>query len=276
MEIYNESKSRYFNGIISYLIIFFLLNAFVSAIIQVIFLSIYEVDTSIFEEVLSSSNFLIYLKDEYINTEYFNAAKLIIKMSSTINLTIYILLFLACSFIYFKDFKVDSNIFTPEIPKRKISLFFKTLVKWIFIYYFINYLSGLIIMLLNNLVNIDSSTNQLIIESSLKYAPIPMIIAAGFLGPLVEELIFRKSIFGLINNKKIALLVSTISFACIHILSSFGQGYNTLQLLVMTIPYITGGLLFGFIYIKTNCNIYYVTIIHMISNLLAIIILLLS
>ena len=39
---------------------------------------------------------------------------------------------------------------------------------------------------------------------------------------------------------------------------------------LMTIPYIISGIAFGIVYIKSNCNIVSVTIAHMLSNIISI------
>lgn len=272
-----NDKKRYLNGLISYIIIFFFVNIIVSQLIQTSFISYYNLDIDIFKEIISSTDYSYYLSDIFLDTQYYYTTTIILKMSSIINLITYIILLITFIFIYLKDFKNDFDVFTQiDVVENKSSNFIKTCGKWLLIYYFFNYLIGVVTLILNNLFKIDSSQNQIIIELALKYSAIPMIISAGLIGPLVEELIFRKSIFGLFENKKIALVVSTISFSVIHILSSIGMGYNLIQLLVMLIPYVSAGALFGFIYIKTNYNIYYVTLIHMFSNLLAITLLLLS
>lgn len=271
-----ENKSRYINGILGYIIIFFLINVIISAIVQSIYISIHDINIDLFTEIIKSENYLIYLTDQYLNTEFFSTTVLIVKMSSTINLVSYILLISMCCVNFLKDFKIDASIFkNNESEENNLLNFTKKLLKFFFFYYACSYIIGFLTQFLNQIVDIDISNNQQFIEEALKYSPFAMIIAAGFLGPIVEELIFRKSIFGLIKNDKISLLVSTISFAMIHIISSFSLGYNFLQLLVMTIPYLTGGLLFGFIYLKTNKNIYYVILIHTFSNLISILFLLL-
>lgn len=279
------NRNKYIGGIVFYIIVFYIFSSVISAFLLIYFNNSYSIDSNIFSEIVNSENYLIFLNEEYIGTVYETTINVLLKVSSYTNLITYIILILGCIYIFLFDFIKDASIFTnieencvskPKETDKPLFYFVKTLILWFCIYYGISLFSNLIVGLLNNILNIDSSFNQLSIEAIMSISAIPTIISAGFLGPIVEELIFRKSIFSLFKNKKIALIVSTISFGVIHIISSLTQNYNIIELIVLTIPYITAGFIFGFIYLKTNCNIYYVTIIHMLSNLIALSILLIS
>jgi membrane protease YdiL (CAAX protease family) len=112
------------------------------------------------------------------------------------------------------------------------------------------------------------SVNQSIILESLRGGgAFLMILSAVILGPIVEELIFRKAFFGIISNQKIAMVVSSLLFGLIHVLAE----PTFLDLVINIIPYVIIGFVFGSIYIKHQKNIFIVTIIHMITNLISII-----
>lgn len=99
---------------------------------------------------------------------------------------------------------------------------------------------------------IENSTSELI-ESSPIWV---ILIVAVILGPIVEELIFRKLMmdkFGIYGDR-MAIVVSAIAFGIFH-----GNFY---QLFYATLL----GLVLGYIYAKTS-NILYPILLHMIINL---------
>ncbi len=114
---------------------------------------------------------------------------------------------------------------------------------------------------------IEEAANQASIEAILhSNGAVFMILSAVILGPVVEELVFRKSIFGLFKNQYVALVISAILFGSIHLLNEATLTAG----LVNGISYIVMGFVFGGIYIYYNKNIYYTIAIHMVSNLISI------
>lgn len=117
----------------------------------------------------------------------------------------------------------------------------------------------------------ETSMNQMMINRALKSpGAIFIILTAVFVGPIVEELVFRKSFFGLIKNPKIALTVSSVCFGLIHMTTEIIQG-DILMVVINGIGYISGGLALGYIYMKENKNIFIPIIAHMAYNLLSIV-----
>jgi len=99
------------------------------------------------------------------------------------------------------------------------------------------------------------------------------ILSAAIIGPIVEELVFRKALFGIIKDKELALFVSASIFSMIHVISSIGN-YNMFSILLMFFTYFLPGLAFGYIYYKHD-NIWYPAIAHMIMNTISMIAILL-
>ena len=117
---------------------------------------------------------------------------------------------------------------------------------------------------------VDASTNQATIENIIyNGGAIPMIISVVFLAPIVEELIYRKAIFKLNENKNIAFsyFLSIVLFTLPHMISS--DVSNILNWFLQCIPYASCGFMLCYIYDKSNRNIYTVIIAHMMNNLLA-------
>ena len=90
-------------------------------------------------------------------------------------------------------------------------------------------------------------------------------------GLVVEELIFRKAIFGLIKSNGMALFVSTFVFGIIHLV---GEA-SIQEALVNGISYFVMGFIFGYIYIKNNRNIMIPIAVHILSNLVSVLFILL-
>ncbi|MCL1948882.1 MAG: CPBP family intramembrane metalloprotease [Turicibacter sp.] len=115
----------------------------------------------------------------------------------------------------------------------------------------------------------DSSQNQQAINSIMNVHPLMMAATTVLLAPLVEELIFRKTLMG--SMKKLpavlSILISSMLFGLIHVVS--GGDY------IFIIPYMAMGIPLGWSYYK-NQNIWFPIGIHMMQNLFSTLVLLLS
>ncbi|MEK5186628.1 type II CAAX endopeptidase family protein [Solibacillus sp. FSL R5-0449] len=116
-------------------------------------------------------------------------------------------------------------------------------IGWGVIGFFLVFLGQTIGAYIELALGIDmGSENTEAIMSVTKVAPI-MIIATVFLGPILEELVFRRVIFGSIiqnYNFWIASIISAIVFAAIHM--------DFTHILLYTIC----GMIFAFLYHKTK------------------------
>jgi len=132
-----------------------------------------------------------------------------------------------------------------------------------------NLLSNYTSEFLGNILGLapGEAVNQIIIVSALRSdGAVFMILSAVLIGPIVEELIFRKSIFGLFESDKVALIVSAVVFGAIHLV---GEA-SFLAALVNGISYFVMGFVFGYIYIKNNRNVFAPMAVHILSNLISI------
>ena len=85
-----------------------------------------------------------------------------------------------------------------------------------------------------------------------------MGITTAVIGPVIEEMIFRYSIFKIFKNKKTALIVSSICFGLVHISLSLSD--------LFFIPVYCGmGYIMGKFYYDTN-DLRYSTAIHIFNN----------
>ena len=83
--------------------------------------------------------------------------------------------------------------------------------------------------------------------------------------PFVEEIVFRKCIFSYFNKDIYGILVSTLAFGLIHVISSLD--------FIHILPYLFAGALFSLAYSLSKRNIWVTIAIHSIVNLISFIIL---
>ena len=165
--------------------------------------------------------------------------------------------------IYYKTIKKDfKNYFNKDVIKHLK----ESILTWL-IGFTIMAISNILISLIieNNMPQNEEAVRELINISPL-YMAFQLIIYA----PLTEELIFRKSIKDITNNKYIYILLSGFIFGGLHVLSSL----NTPLALLYLIPYCSLGFIFAYLYHKTD-NIFSTITVHSIHNTLALIIYLL-
>ncbi|MFA6800482.1 MAG: CPBP family intramembrane glutamic endopeptidase [Acholeplasmataceae bacterium] len=183
-----------------------------------------------------------------------------------INFLVYILILPVIIIILKPNLAYDLEM-TKKAEKTKIIGFIIT--GYVFLI-FANFISQLISNGLSSLFNqpIEESVNQIAIESILNSnGAVFVILSAILIGPIVEELIFRKSIFGLIKNQYVALVVSAFVFGAIHLTGET----SIVSALINGISYIIMGFVFGIIYIRLQKNIFYPIAVHVLSNLISII-----
>ena len=105
---------------------------------------------------------------------------------------------------------------------------------------------------------VSTSLNQMVFTNLLSGSPVLMGITTAVIGPVIEEMIFRYSIFKIFKNKKTALIVSSICFGLVHISLSLSD--------LFFIPVYCGmGYIMGKFYYDTN-DLRYSTAIHIFNN----------
>lgn len=105
------------------------------------------------------------------------------------------------------------------------------------------------------------STNEALVRQSIKIAPLYMLFTCSIVAPIFEEMVFRKSLQGLIKYKWLFILISGLSFGLLHVLGSYTSWIDFLYV----IPYGSMGCAFAYLLTKTN-NITLPIIIHMLHN----------
>jgi len=129
---------------------------------------------------------------------------------------------------------------------------------------FRHWLIGLVVMYVANIIimNIigNVGSNEEAVQSIITSYPIAAIFMTTLFAPIIEELIFRKSLQDAVPVKKFFPLISGLVFGYIHVIGAT----NPLEYL-MIISYGSLGYAFGVILNKTD-NIYCVIMMHMIHN----------
>jgi uncharacterized protein len=184
--------------------------------------------------------------------------------ASVLNFLVYLILLPLLIYVLRVDIVVDFNAF--KLIKNQ----------WIFIL-----LIGYVYLIAGNItanglrwfltsvfnIEVAESLNQIIIVRALNSnGAFFMLVSAIFMGPIVEELIFRKALFGFFQSDKVALVVSSLAFGAVHLVGET----SFLQAAVNGISYFVMGFVFGYIYLKNNRNLWAPTFVHILSNTIAI------
>lgn len=118
--------------------------------------------------------------------------------------------------------------------------------------------------------------NQKMLSLIITQYPYLMFFSIVIFAPVVEELVFRFAIFKPLStkNKLLAYLLSSFIFGFLHISTSVMSLHNYKELYYLPV-YMTGGLVFAYLYDKTN-NLATPIIAHMLNNYIAFIFILCS
>lgn len=155
-------------------------------------------------------------------------------------------------------------LFHKKIEKDYIDI--KKNHKKYFAKYFKYYLIGLGIMYISNAILIFGFKNGIAgneegIRNLLGVFPIYIYISAVLIAPIVEELVFRGGIRNIIPNNILFILVSGLVFGGLHLVGNISSFIDLLYL----IPYSSLGIVFAYIYTKTD-NIFVTILLHTMHN----------
>lgn len=119
-------------------------------------------------------------------------------------------------------------------------------------------------ILINIIFKAGGANNEKLVQQMISSSPIIMLITAGVIAPMIEELIFRKSFRNAFPNKYLFIIISSLVFGLLHVLSS-----SNLVGLLYIIPYTSLGLAFAIAYYKTD-TIFSSLFIHILHNFILI------
>lgn len=155
--------------------------------------------------------------------------------------------------MYYQDLKEGI-----KKAKENFNQFFDTNLKiWIF---------GFLGMMISNLVIrtlIPSAVagNENAVQGMIDVSPFLMLLTAGVIAPIVEELTFRKAFQNVIKNKTIFVLTSGIIFGLLHVVFA----YESLIDFVYVIPYASLGIAFA-VMVEKSDNIISSIMMHFLHN----------
>ena len=188
-----------------------------------------------------------------------------------INLIVYLIEIILLFLIYHKDLKKEWLDFRKDFKSYcKIAL-----KCWLKAFLLMIVFNTIIILILGKMANNESANREL-----LNNLPIFSIFMMVFLGPIMEEIIFRKGFKNAFKNKKLFLIVTAFIFGLFHVISnlnftSFSDFLISSTELLYILPYGAMGYFFGKAYYETDCIFTSITT-HMFHNGLSIAIILLS
>ena len=256
---FKKERKDFLITIACYLTVFYVVASVLQIILLAVFASIYEVDISsvlsdspAYYDMLTWSNFLTY----------------VVCLGPVLLLTLKYII---------KDFKTAF-----KDVKGTLLL----ILMGIGIMYAASIIATVIVELLTlNLDASGSSENQEVIEALISSSPtnaLLMVITTVLLAPVLEEIIFRKCLFGVFKNKTLlTIAISAIVFAGIHVvpacigiaLDILMQGGSTLTDLyieaIYIISYLGQAIAMSYIYHRSNHNIVPSIIIHIFNNVVA-------
>ena len=208
--------------------------------------------------------FIIFLCSSYIKIlicTIFNIKTKGITTSTNLFLTFIVYLIIIGIFIllYGKEFKTEWKNFTSKLGKN-----LDTSLK----YYGIGFLCMVFFNIIINFVfKLGQSQNENAVQSIIKEIPFLMIIFAGVIGPIVEELVFRKSLKNILKNKWAFTIISGILFGLLHII---GFKLKTPLEFLYILPYGSLGAMFAYMDYEIDSTFPSI-MMHMIHNTVLII-----
>ena len=187
----------------------------------------------------------------YMNINYFKLSINNKYLCNFIFNSIYILILL---FIYRKELKEEAKDY-----KKNYSNYIKK--------YFEIYLIGIILMglsntLLQKITPTSLSGNEEAVRKLIKLLPVYMTFSTVIFAPIIEEVIFRKTIKNIFGNNVLFVIISGLLFGLLHV-----TNFKDMNEIIHSIPYIIMGIDFAYIYYKTK-NIFTTITFHSFHNLI--------
>ena len=165
------------------------------------------------------------------------------------NILLLIILFLIFRKELIKEFKIFKNKFLDNID---------TGIKY--------WLVGLAVMMISNMIinfvlNLGQAANEQAVQEMISYSPWIMLINAGLIAPIIEEIIFRKCFKNTFPNKYLFIILSGLVFGSMHVIGNITSPLDWLYV----IPYGSLGAAFAIMYQKTD-TVYTSTAMHIFHN----------
>jgi membrane protease YdiL (CAAX protease family) len=133
------------------------------------------------------------------------------------------------------------------------------------------WLKGLFVMIISNMIISSFSPvtvpeNEQAIREALNISPLFIAISSVIIAPILEEILFRRTLFDIIKNKNVYIIISGLVFGSFHIIGIGESLYSWLYV----IPYAALGVAFAYTYVKTS-NLITSICLHSFHNLITVI-----
>ena len=193
-----------------------------------------------------------YIQLTFLNILNINPKSLSIKEATILSCISSFIITIIVVLLYRKDLKKEFKIFKDKLSDN-LDIGFK--------YWMI----GLFIMMVSNLIlanvlNAGEAANEQTVQKMISAAPLLLLISAGILAPILEEITFRKVFRDNIKNNIIYVIVSGFIFGYLHV-----SGTNDILQLLYIIPYSSLGVCFAISYVKTK-TVFTSMTMHMLHN----------
>lgn len=190
--------------------------------------------------LLGIACFIIYFGISNLEISFLNFLGIDYTTMSTTIKVIYLILWeivTICLIMFILNKVLSKNI---DDMKKNHKIYFKKYFKYWLIAVAIMMISNMFITLISGN---DLSSNEESIRVMFKISPVYIFFSSVIYAPIVEELIFRRSLKNIIPNKILFILVSGLVFGGLHIISGFSGPMDLLYL----IPYCAPGFAFAYI-----------------------------
>lgn len=179
-----------------------------------------------------------------------------------LNVAIYLVLaslIIPLSIKYLKQSYIDCSNNT-QIPAKQISIGIIAM-----------YCTSILSSIVSSLLTSETSSNQDSINTltSTTWGYLSLFLIIGFIGPVIEELIFRHAIFKILRNNTVSIIISSLLFGLIHVTFQSGK---PLDVITISLPYVSAGIVYGCLYVKSNRNILIPIACHITNNAISLLI----
>lgn len=121
-------------------------------------------------------------------------------------------------------------------------------------------------ILINTLFKLGQAENEQLVQGMITDFPLVMLLNAGVIAPIIEEIVFRKTFRDTIKGKWAFILTSSLVFGFMHVLVA-----TSLIEMIFIIPYTLLGMAFAYMYYDTD-SIYTSILAHILHNTILILI----
>ena len=179
-----------------------------------------------------------------------------------LNYPVYFLLFVLGILAYREELQKQLSLI---LPKKKD--FLKTISLYMVLVFLLTIASNLLSGFIKQTLRLPlQGQNDARIQVALLENPYLFLLVGCFIGPVVEELFFRRFFLGTFLAKFsnwLGVVLTTFLFATLHMYSW------ALSEWVTAISYIAGGLLLSILYLRKDKNIWYPIALHCCNNIIA-------